>query len=67
MTIILGLLLGAVGMVFLALARKEHDPTYLFCGVALIIYPYFVENVLLIILIGAALIAIPIGRSKGWF
>jgi len=67
MTLFLGLLFGAVGTVYLALAKKEHDVTYLFCGVALIIYPYFIENVLLVILIGIAIAVIPIGRAKGWF
>jgi hypothetical protein len=66
-TLIFGLLFGGVGTVYLALARKEHDATYLFCGVALILYSYFVENIVLIILIGAALIAVPIARAKGWF
>jgi len=66
-TLIFGLLFGAVGTVYLALARKEHDATYLVCGVALILYSYFVENILLIVLIGAVLIAVPIVRAKGWF
>jgi hypothetical protein len=66
-TLVFGLVFGAVGTVYLALARKEHDATYLICGVALILYPYFVENVALIIVIGAALIAVPIARAKGWF
>jgi len=67
MTLFLGLLFGAVGTVYLALAKKEHDATYLVCGVALILYPYFIENVLLVIVIGIAIAAIPIGRAKGWF
>jgi len=66
-TLVFGLLFGAVGTVYLALARKEHDATYLVCGVGLILYSYFVENVALIVLIGAALIAVPIARAKGWF
>lgn len=67
MTLFLGLLFGAVGTVYLALAKKEHDVTYLLCGVALIVYPYFIENALLIIVIGVAISMIPIGRAKGWF
>ena len=67
MTLFLGLLFGAVGTVYLALAKKEHDVTYLFCGVALIAYTYFFENVALIIVIGIAIAMIPIARAKGWF
>ena len=66
-TLVFGLFFGAVGTVYLALARKEHDATYLVCGVALILYPYFVESVALIVLIGAVFIAVPIARAKGWF
>ena len=66
-TLIFGVLFGAVGTVYLALARKEHDATYLVCGVALILYPYFIANAVVIVLIGAALIAVPIARAKGWF
>ena len=67
MTLFLGLLFGAVGTVYLALAKKEHDVTYLLCGVVLIVYPYFIENVVLTIVIGIAVAMIPIGRAKGWF
>jgi len=67
MTLFLGLLFGAVGTVYLALAKKEHDVTYLLCGVALIAYPYFVENIALIIIIGIVIAAIPVARAKGYF
>ena len=67
MTLFLGLLFGAVGTVYLALAKKEHDVTYLFCGVALILYTYFFDNVALIVVIGIAITMIPIARAKGWF
>jgi len=67
MTLFLGLLFGAVGTVYLALAKKEGNGLFLVCGLALIIYPYFVDGVLLTIAIGIAISLIPIGRAKGWF
>ena len=67
MTLFLGLLFGAVGTVYLALAKKEHDATYLLCGFALIVYPYFVDGVALTIAIGIVLAAIPIARARGYF
>jgi hypothetical protein len=60
MTIVFGILFGALG-------RKNYDPTYLITGVALIFYPYFFSNAIVIVIIGAILTAIPIGRAKGWF
>jgi general stress protein CsbA len=67
MTLFLSLIFGGVGAVYLALAKKEHDVTYLVCGFALIVYPYFVGNIALVILLGAGLIVFPIGKAKGWF
>jgi len=67
MTLFLGLLFGAVGTVYLALAKKEGNGLFLVCGLALIIYPYFIDGVLLTIAIGIGISLIPIGRAKGWF
>jgi len=67
LTLFLGLLFGSVGTVYLALARKEQNATYLLCGCALIVYPYFVDGVLLTIAIGIVISAIPIARARGYF
>lgn len=67
MTLFLGLLFGAIGTIYFLYGKKQHDALFLVVGVALAIYPYFFENVLVVLLIGAALSAIPIARSKGWF
>lgn len=67
MTLFLGLFFGVIGSVFFFLGRRKHDPLYLLVGVALMVYPYFVSNVWLIILVGAALSALPFGRSRGWW
>ncbi len=66
MALLIGLLFGAVGGVYLAYARRVHEVDFLVCGVALIVYPYFFSNVVLIVVIGAALAVIPIARRKGW-
>lgn len=65
MTIFLGILFGAVGGVYLALGRRNHDPMYLVTGFLLLVYPYLFSNAFLIIVIGIALIAFPIARSRG--
>ena len=65
MTLFLGLLFGSVGAVYLAIGRRQHEPTWLVCGFILIIYPYFLSNALLIILLGVAVAAFPIARHKG--
>jgi hypothetical protein len=66
MTLFLGLMFGGVGGVYLALARRQHDVTYLVCGFILIVYPYFFDKAIWIILIGILVAAIPIAQQRGW-
>jgi cell division protein FtsL len=65
MTLLFGLLFGAVGTVYFVYGKRTHEPMFLVVGFALVIYPYFVTNVALTLLIGAILAAIPIARHKG--
>ena len=67
MTLFLGLIFGAVGTVYFIYGKKQHDPMFLVVGVLLAVYPYFFENVWLVLLIGAALSMVPVARAKGWF
>jgi hypothetical protein len=39
-----GLIFGGFGLFFFRLARKEGNPRLLAIGIALMAYPYFVEN-----------------------
>ncbi|MCU1230356.1 MAG: hypothetical protein JWO97_3240 [Acidobacteria bacterium] len=59
------MLLGGIGTVYLAVARRQHEPSYLVCGFILIIYPWFVSNALIVILLGALVTAYPIAKAKG--
>jgi hypothetical protein len=54
-----GLLYGSIGLGFFIYGRNQKAPVPLVCGIALMVFPYFVTNVVLLVLIGAALIAIP--------
>jgi hypothetical protein len=67
LTLFLGLIFGAVGTVYLILGKKDHDPLFLIVGVLLIIYPYIFSNVMVIVLIGVVLSAIPYAHRKGLF
>jgi hypothetical protein len=64
-TLFLGLLFGSIGTVYFVYGKRIHDPMFLIVGFALAIYPYFFSNVVLVLLIGAVLAAIPIARHKG--
>jgi len=54
-----GLLYGSIGLGFFMYGRKQRAVVPLLCGLALMIFPYFVTNVWLLVAIGALLIAIP--------
>ncbi len=67
MTLFLGLLFGAVGGVYLALGRRNHDATWLITGFLLIVYPYFFNSAVMIVVVGVLLAAVPIARARGLF
>ena len=53
------ILFSAAGMAFFMYGKKQLSFVPLLCGLALMIYPYFVSGTLSLIGIGATLIAIP--------
>jgi len=53
------LLFGSIGLGFFIYGRKQRAPIPLLCGIALMVFPYFVSNALLLVAIGALLIAVP--------
>jgi hypothetical protein len=54
-----GLLWGTIGMGFFVYGKKQQEPIPLVCGLALMVFPYFVSNPYLVAVIGIALVAIP--------
>ena len=54
-----GLLYGSIGLGFFIYGRKQRAVVPLICGLALMIFPYFVANTILLVVIGAVLIAVP--------
>jgi hypothetical protein len=67
MTLFFGLLFGAIGGVYLAIGRRQHEATWLISGFLLMVYPYVFSNAFVIVLVGVLIAAFPIGRQKGWF
>lgn len=54
-----GLLFGSIGIGFFMYGKKQRAVVPLSCGVALMVFPYFVANPILLVAIGAALVAVP--------
>jgi hypothetical protein len=54
-----GLLFGSVGFGYFLYGKKQAAVVPLVCGVALMIFPYFVSNTLILVVVGIALAALP--------
>lgn len=53
------ILFGAFGMGYVMYGRRQRSPVPFVVGIALMVFPYFVSNVYLVVLIGVGLIAAP--------
>jgi hypothetical protein len=54
-----GMLFGSIGMGFFVYGRRQRSAIPLATGIALMVYPFFVSNSYLLVLIGLALCAVP--------
>jgi hypothetical protein len=54
-----GLLFSSIGLGFFLYGRKQRAAVPLVCGLVLMIYPYFIPNVVVLVAIGVVLIAVP--------
>ena len=57
--IIWGMLFGAIGLGYFFYGRKQKAVMPFLSGIALCVFPYFVSNVYMMVLIGAVLLALP--------
>ena len=54
-----GLLFSSIGLGFFLYGKKQRAVVPLVCGIALMIYPYFIPNVIALVVIGLVLTAVP--------
>jgi hypothetical protein len=54
-----GLLFGSAGLGFFMYGRRQEKVIPKYCGLALMVYPYFVPNTIALVGIGIALLALP--------
>jgi predicted membrane protein len=54
-----GMIFGAIGVGFFVYGKKQAAFVPLLCGLALMIFPYFVSNTYVLVAVGVVLIAIP--------
>ncbi|WP_422011318.1 hypothetical protein [Roseateles sp.] len=58
-TLLWSVLFGAIGAGFFIYGKKQRALVPLLCGLALMVFPYFVSNVWALLAMGAVLCAIP--------
>jgi hypothetical protein len=58
-TLLWGMLFSTIGTGYFIYGKRQAMIVPLVCGIALAIYPWFVSNAWLLVLIGAVLMAIP--------
>lgn len=52
-------LFGSIGLGFFVYGKKQKAIVPLLCGIVLIIFPYFIPNAIILVVIGILLVAIP--------
>ena len=58
-TLLWGLLFSSIGLGFFLYGRKQRAIVPLVCGLALMIFPYFVASNLVLVGVGVVLVGIP--------
>jgi hypothetical protein len=66
-SLLASLFISSVGFVLLSYGRKMSRPPHLIAGLTLLVFPYFIENVLLMFAIAAlTLAALWLAARFGW-
>jgi hypothetical protein len=58
-SILWGMLFGAIGLGYFIYGKRQEKFAPLLCGIALMVFPYFVSSAVWLVVIGAALMAVP--------
>ncbi|MCC7200452.1 MAG: hypothetical protein IT483_13150 [Gammaproteobacteria bacterium] len=54
-----GLLFGSIGLGYFVYGRKQRAAVPFVCGIALMVFPYFVSNSVVLVVTGVAIAAVP--------
>lgn len=58
-SLVWGVVFGAIGFSYFLYGRKQRRGVPFGCGIGLMVFPYFISNTAMLVIIGAALIAAP--------
>jgi hypothetical protein len=57
--LIWGLIFGSIGVGFFIYGKKQKAIVPLYVGIALCVFPYFIANLYVLVVVGVVLVAIP--------
>jgi hypothetical protein len=58
-TLLIGMVAGAIGLGYFVYGKKQAKVVPLICGIALMAYPYFIEDIWILVGIGLILCLAP--------
>ena len=58
-SLLVGMIAGLIGAAYFMYGKKQQKLVPMLTGVALCVYPYFIDSVAWLLVIGAALCAVP--------
>ncbi|MFQ3220646.1 MAG: hypothetical protein ACI8R9_002448 [Paraglaciecola sp.] len=59
-----GVVFSSIGLGYFVYGKKQTNPLVRYTGVALILFPYFIDSSTLLVLVGLALMALPKVASR---
>jgi len=57
--LIWGMIFGSIGLGFFTYGKKQKAVVPLLTGISLFIFPYFISNVYILVIVGIILVALP--------
>ncbi len=57
--LIWGMVFGAIGLGFFTYGKRQKAAVPLCTGIALFMFPYFISNVYMLVIVGVLLVALP--------
>jgi Na+/proline symporter len=58
-SLVWGVLFGAIGAGYFIYGKRQQEAVPMLCGAGLMVFPYFVSSTVMLVIVGAILMAIP--------
>ena len=57
-TLMWGVIFGSIGLGFFVYGKKQKAAIPLFCGIGLMVFPYFISNMYILVILGILLVTL---------